>query len=194
MFLITNGTEIIAISYKDIPYTEKDNNIIIDNLFFDKNGLPDLGYLEIQESELKKYREQLLGSGSDLEFLKSYHVKDGKVLKNTEFGLKLLRIERNELLEKSDKLSGIIYPDIWKKLNETTQTEWLEYRQKLRDITSLQFIPEMFDDFPWPSAPKSYQEKLKEEQVLSLQEFLEQQNITITSESSANVDANTANT
>lgn len=43
-----------------------------------------------------------------------------------------LRIERNKLLEESDKYSLSDYPHV----NETIRNQWLSYRTSLRNITS----------------------------------------------------------
>lgn len=64
-----------------------------------------------------------------------------------------IRIMRDTLLPESDSLSGIMWPDYWTQKSEQYQTDWLTYRQKLRDITVDFANP---DDVVWPTMPTEH--------------------------------------
>jgi hypothetical protein len=66
-----------------------------------------------------------------------------------------IRNKRNSLIVDSDRRSGIIWPDVWMNHTEEYKTEWVLYRQQLRDL------PETFKDsiseseIVWPKLPGS---------------------------------------
>lgn len=66
-----------------------------------------------------------------------------------------LRIERNKLLEESDKYSLSDYPHV----NETIRNQWLSYRTSLRNITSQTPIINLetgeLTNIIWPTPPES---------------------------------------
>jgi hypothetical protein len=47
---------------------------------------------------------------------------------------KEIRSQRDLLLQESDTVSHIIWPDKWNSLSDIEKNAWLEYRQALRDI------------------------------------------------------------
>lgn len=70
--------------------------------------------------------------------------------------LKLFRRERNKLLDESDKYATTDYPH----KTEEIRNAWLEYRQKLRDLTETAKSEIVLDDsgleldvFNWPAKP-----------------------------------------
>tara|TARA_B100000575_G_C23119110_1_gene647380 strand:+ start:731 stop:1111 length:381 start_codon:yes stop_codon:yes gene_type:complete len=67
--------------------------------------------------------------------------------------LKMLREERDFLLEQTDKYALPDYPHI----NDAKKTEWLTYRQNLRDLTKTQtpilnFLG-VLENVTWPTKP-----------------------------------------
>ena len=67
--------------------------------------------------------------------------------------LKILREERDFLLEQTDKYALPDYPHI----NDTKKTEWLTYRQNLRDLTKTQTpilnLLGVLENVIWPTQP-----------------------------------------
>lgn len=63
---------------------------------------------------------------------------------------KNVRIERNNLLEESDRESMIYLPDYWSLKSDEYKNAWLTYRQDLRDITSSTDNP---FEIQWPVKP-----------------------------------------
>lgn len=59
-----------------------------------------------------------------------------------------IREQRNNLLKESDIK---VLPDVWITLSLEKQNEWLEYRQKLRDLPET--IVDPYEDFEWPTKP-----------------------------------------
>ena len=62
-----------------------------------------------------------------------------------------VRQKRNLLLEESDRLSKILWQDIWINKTEEYKTAWISYRTQLRDLPS---VFEFAKDVIWPSLPE----------------------------------------
>jgi hypothetical protein len=90
------------------------------------------------------------------------HYQDGKFLYiDDKFSYKLLEQEiadkwidirnrRDALLQESDNLSGIIWPDLWASKTTADKTTWTTYRKALRDLPETYTNP---DEVVWPLLP-----------------------------------------
>ena len=74
-----------------------------------------------------------------------YDVTNDTFTENISYKFKVKRIERNELLAKSD------YTQFSDSTHKGTKEEWKTYRQKLRDITKAVTDP---DTIVFPEEPK----------------------------------------
>lgn len=63
---------------------------------------------------------------------------------------KQVRLKRDQLLRESDEQSFITLPDYWNQKSDAWKTDWLNYRQALRDITHSVEDPA---DIVWPEKP-----------------------------------------
>lgn len=61
-----------------------------------------------------------------------------------------IRNHRDKLLQESDILSGILWPDLWASKSDTDKTAWTNYRKTLRDIPETYTNP---DEVVWPLVP-----------------------------------------
>ena len=92
--------------------------------------------------------------GTDTEF--SHSIDEQQILANELSGWEIsdkeamlqLRKQRDQLLLECDWTQGVDSP-----LDSTTKTAWATYRQKLRDLTSLENAPNHLLDSEWPIAP-----------------------------------------
>ena len=92
--------------------------------------------------------------GTDTEF--SHSIDEQQILANELSGWEIsdkeamlqLRKQRDQLLLECDWTQGVDSP-----LDSTTKTAWATYRQKLRDLTSLENAPNHLLDSEWPLAP-----------------------------------------
>ena len=92
--------------------------------------------------------------GTDTEF--SHSIDEQQILANELSGWEIsdkeamlqLRKQRDQLLLECDWTQGVDSP-----LDSTTKTAWATYRQKLRDLTSLENAPSHLLDSEWPLAP-----------------------------------------
>ena len=80
-------------------------------------------------------------------------IKVKKIEIENNLPMKLLRIERDMLLFESDKYGLVDYPHV----SDLKKTEWLTYRQDLRDITKTQtpilnLVGEL-SNITWPTKP-----------------------------------------
>jgi hypothetical protein len=69
---------------------------------------------------------------------------------NTDLWVEV-RQKRDLLLEKSDRLSKILWQDIWINKTEEYKAAWISYRAQLRDIPA---TFEFAKDVTWPSVPE----------------------------------------
>ena len=76
-----------------------------------------------------------------------------KFMQETLEKVKILREERDFLLEQTDKYALPDYPHI----NDTKKIEWLTYRQSLRDLTKTQTpilnLLGVLENVIWPTQP-----------------------------------------
>ena len=92
--------------------------------------------------------------GTETEF--SHSIDEQQILANEVSGWEIsdkeamlqLRKQRDQLLLECDWTQGVDSP-----LDSTTKTAWATYRQKLRDLTSLENAPNHLLDSEWPLAP-----------------------------------------
>ena len=80
-------------------------------------------------------------------------IKVKKIELENNLPMKLLRIERDMLLFETDKYGLVDYPYV----SDLKKTEWLTYRQELRDITKTQtptinLLGEL-SNVTWPTKP-----------------------------------------
>lgn len=155
MFLITNGSEIISLSYREKAYEETQENYIVDgNQYYDKVGFANLGFVEITEKEFLDLKQTIPVFNSNKDFFNSYEVIEGQVVKKKDFALQLIRIERDKRLQESDTLSCIMFPDVWDKKDADYKFQWLEYRQKLRDLPNSYSVSINYNNVIWPMKPE----------------------------------------
>ena len=78
-------------------------------------------------------------------------VRDGtgftKPPRNLETEWQIVRMQRDRLLEESDKY---VIPDRFKTFSEEQQYNWVSYRQQLRDLPAIFSDPK---DVVWPNFP-----------------------------------------
>ena len=86
---------------------------------------------------------------------KKYTISNGKVIPGKWLKIEDLRITRNKLLEDSDRLSFILWPDRWAGRTEGERADWLNYRKELRDGFKKYFddITLNPEDHIWPELP-----------------------------------------
>ena len=90
---------------------------------------------------------------TDLNMPTEEEIQTKKLELENNLPIEILRRERNILLMESDKYALPDYPHI----SETKRTEWLTYRQSLRDITTTQtptlsLLGEL-QNVTWPTIP-----------------------------------------
>jgi len=82
-------------------------------------------------------------------------IKDGEVMPGRRMKVDELREVRNQLLEDSDKLSLIIWSDRWASRTDGERTDWLNYRNELRNIFIKYDLNPSLDPYnhEWPDLP-----------------------------------------
>ncbi len=80
--------------------------------------------------------------------VEKYKIIDGKAVEQTIDFWIAVRIERNNLLSKSDWTQMSDSP-----LSDSKKTEWATYRQSLRDLPTSNSSASSYDDVTFPSEP-----------------------------------------
>ena len=152
------NNKIIKFAPNDAVITFKDNDVVlVENAIFSYSFADDTFLFNedgIREGE----------SGVD-EFISSgeyfycnpndYFIRDGQLLPGSLLKIEELRIIRNKLLEESDVLSFILWPDRWAGRTEGERADWLNYRKALRDIFEDYLLNTSLDpsSIQWPDLP-----------------------------------------
>lgn len=102
-------------------------------------------------NELRKYETYNIVSKQRIEVLPSYEPMSDELL-NISIENEWIRVRelRNSRLTESDMLSKIYLPDFWALRSDKYKSDWLTYRQQLRDITTLTTNP---FEIVWPEKP-----------------------------------------
>lgn len=163
-------TFISIVGDSDEHETIEDNVYTLNGRAFFLNNGQSINYITVTEEQAQEiiFLLDLYGN-----FNHWFEIKDDKVNKTINTYLFGLKEKRNKLLEESDRLSGIIYADIWAALSEELQTEWTTYRSQLRDLPDNATTIEEFEALVWPSAPQpalAYINNKKQEEILKKQE------------------------
>ena len=152
------NNKIIIFAPNDAVITFKDNDVVsVENPIFSYTFLDNTFLLN---------EDGVRGDESGVdEFISSgeyfycnpndYIIRDGQLLSGRLLKIEELRIVRNKLLEESDVLSFILWPDRWAGRTEGERVDWLNYRKALRDIFEDYLLDPSLDPsgIQWPDLP-----------------------------------------
>jgi len=117
------------------------------NQWFSSIKVNNVFYIQISDQEF-------IGMGEDNGIKENYEINNsGELVRRFDYAIKVFRKDRDDLLEKSDRESKIIWKDLWDSLDDETKTAWTTYRENLRNAPEEFGDVEEIDNYIWPTKP-----------------------------------------